>query len=323
MNRREVITLCGGAAVWPVAARAQQGATPVIGFLSSGAIDSYADLTDAFRQGLKQTGFIEGQNVAIEARGADGQVERTRQLAAELVQRRVEVIVTTGNGSALAVRSASATIPLVFLSQGDPVQFGLVASLGRPGGNATGVSLLASDLVAKRLGLVRQLTSTMTTIAVLVNRTAPEAAPQIKEVEEAARGIGQQIRIFNASNSSEIDAVFGMFAGLSGLIVSTDAYLFSQRARIQALAAARGLPAIYDRREFALVGGLMSYGTHYADAFREIGVYTGKILRGAKPADLPVEQVARFELVINLKSAKALSLEIPPTLLALADEVIE
>jgi putative ABC transport system substrate-binding protein len=158
---------------------------------------------------------------------------------------------------------------------------------------------------------------------VLVNRTAPEAAPQIKEVEEAARGIGQQIRIFNASNSSEIDAVFGMFAGLSGLIVSTDAYLFSQRARIQALAAARGLPAIYDRREFALVGGLMSYGTHYADAFREIGVYTGKILRGAKPADLPVEQVARFELVINLKSAKALSLEIPPTLLALADEVIE
>jgi putative ABC transport system substrate-binding protein len=326
IRRREFVSLLGGvAAAWPLAARAQQPAMPVVGLLSSGSIEAYAGLTKSFLEGLKQIGYVEGQNVTIEARWGEGQRARVQQLATELVQRRLTVIVTTGNGSALAARSASTTIPLVFLSQGDPVQFGLVESLSRPGGNATGVALLASDLVAKRLGLVRQLAPAMSLIAFLVNPTAPETEPQLKEVEEAAHSIGQQIRILNASNLDDIHAAFETLSQwrAGAMIVSTDAYLFSQRDRIQALAARLGIPAIYDRREFALAGGLMSYGPHYADAFRQIGLYAGKILRGAKPADLPVEQVARFELVINLKAAKALGLEMPPTLVALADEVIE
>jgi putative tryptophan/tyrosine transport system substrate-binding protein len=326
IKRRNFISLVGGAAVaWPLAARAQQPTLPVVGFLSAGAIDAYSNLLNAFREGLKQTGYVEGKNVAIEARGE--RFDRTQQLAAELVQHGIAVIVASGETSALAARSVSTTVPLVFVSQADPVQFGLVASLSHPGGNATGVALLATDLVAKRFGMVRQLAPTGASIAVLVNPKTPaeRAGLQAKELEDAARSTGQRIQILDASNPSEIDAAFSALAQLhpGALIVSTDPYLFSERNRIQALAARNGIPTIYDRREFVDAGGLMSYGTHYADAFRQIGVYAGKILRGAKPADLPVEQVARFELVINLKTAKALGLDVPPNLLALADEVIE
>jgi len=329
MRRREFIALLGGAAaapliLRPLAAGAQQ-AIPTVGFLTSGSLDAFAGLMAPLRQGLKETGFVEARNLVIEARGADGQFDRTPRLAAELVQRNVAVIVTTGRGSAQAARSATMTIPLVFLSQDDPVKFGLVASLNRPGGTATGIALLATDLLSKRLEFVRQLASTAAPIAVLVNPKSAEVEPQIKEVQEAARSVGQPIEFLNASTASEIDAAFAALAGLraGALIVSTDAYLFSQRDRIAALAARHAVPAIYDRREFAAAGGLMSYGTHAADAFRQLGLYAGKILKGAKPADLPVEQVARFELVINLKTAKALGLSLPPTLLALADEVIE
>jgi putative ABC transport system substrate-binding protein len=326
MKRREFITLLGSAAAaLPLGARAQQPAMPVIGVLSSGSLNAYEGLLAAFRHGLKEASFLEGLNVAIESRGADGQFDRLPRLAADLVDHGATVIVTTGRASTLAAKAATSTIPLVFLSPDDPVKFGLVAALNRPGGNATGVSLLASDLVAKRLGVMRQLVPTAAPLAVLMNPASPEAEPQMIVAQEAALSTGQQIHFVNAATESDIDSAFASLVQHrpAALVVSTDAFFVSRREQIVALAARSAIPAIYDRREFAAAGGLISYGTHYADAYRQLGDYAGKILKGAKPADLPVQQVTRFELVINLRTAKTLRLEIPAMLLALADEVIE
>jgi putative ABC transport system substrate-binding protein len=325
MRRRDFIALLSGsAAVWPLAARAQQSSTvPVIGFLSAAAAD--ASYAAAFRQGLAEAGYTEGRNVAVEFHWAEGKFDRLPVLASDLVQRRVAVIATGGLTSALAAKKATATIPVVFLGADDPVKFGLVASLNHPGGNATGLNLLTSELTAKRLELVREIVPAGVTIAILVNRNSPEAEPQLRDLQAAARAVGQQIRILNAGTEREIDAAFGTLVRSrdGALLVTNDALFDSRREQIVALAAGHAVPAIYDRRAYAKVGGLMSYGTHYLDAHRRLGIYATKILNGAKPADLPVEQSTRFELVINLKTVKALGLDVPSKLLALADEVIE
>jgi putative ABC transport system substrate-binding protein len=327
MGRREVITLLGGAAaVWPVVARAQQAATPVIGVISAGSRDTYAELLAAFRQGLKETGYIEGQTVAIDSRWADGQLDRLPGLAADLVQRRVAVIVTTGGSSSRAAKAASRTIPIIFLSQSDPINAGLVANFNRPGGNATGMALLTGPLVAKRLEIALQLAPAGAPVGYLTNPQAlGEAGDYLGEVQAAAQAIGQRLIIANASRQHDMAAAFAALVDqrTGALIVSTDPYLFGRRNQIIALAARHSLPTIYDRREFAAAGGLISYGTHLADAYRQIGVYAGRILKGEKPADLPVVQPTKFELVINLGIAKALRLQVPDKLLALADEVIE
>jgi putative ABC transport system substrate-binding protein len=324
VRRREFITLLGGtAAAWPLAARAQQPAGPVIGFLTAGSPDS--SYMAAFRQGLAEGGYVEGRNVAIESRWAEGKFERLPALAADLVQRRVAVIVTGGTTSGLAAKAATATIPLVFLAADDPVRFGLVASLSRPGGNATGLNLLTSELTTKRLALVRELLPAAGIVAVLVNSRSPESEPQVRDLQAAARAVAQQIRILNAGNESEIDAAFAAIVSArdGGLLVTNDALFDGRRDQLVALAARHAVPTIYDRRAYAEAGGLMSYGTHYLDGYRLLGIYTTKILNGAKPADLPVEQSTKFELVINLKTAKTLGLTVPDKLLALADEVIE
>jgi ABC-type uncharacterized transport system substrate-binding protein len=326
VKRREFIALFGSAAAaWPDIARAQQSQMPVIGFLNSGAISGYRNLLIAFRKGLADVGFVDGQNIVIDYRWAEGHFDRLPALATELISRGASVIVTGGIGSALGVRTASATIPLVFLAGDDPVKFGLVASLGRPGGMATGVAWLTSELFTKRLDLVRELIPTAALIGVLINPKSPEFAPQLQEIETAARTVGQTLHIANVSSAPEFDAAFAAFAErrIGGLIVSNDAFFNGMRESIIALASRHRIPAIYDRREYTAAGGLFSYGTSYSAAYREIGVYTGKILKGTKPADLPVEQATKFELVINLLTAKALDLEIPAKLLALADEVIE
>ena len=324
MRRREFITLLGGAATLPLAARAQQSAMPVVGILSSSSLAAYADLLGAFRQGLKEAGYIEGQNVVIESRWAEGRFERLPELAAELVQRGVAVIVTTGGSSNLAARAASPTVPHVFLSQDDPVKLGLVKSLNRPGGNATGLSLLTSALVAKRLEFVRQLALAGTPISYLMNPQAPEAEFHLGDMQAAARESGQEIAILSASSEGDIDAAFTVLAQRRGaLIVSTDPFFVSRSLQIVVLAGYHKIPAIYDRREFVVVGGLISYGTHLPDAYRQIGICAGRIIAGAKPSDLPVMQPTRFELVINLKAAKMLGITIPGAMLARADEVIE
>jgi putative tryptophan/tyrosine transport system substrate-binding protein len=325
MNRREFITLLGGAAAWPLAARAQQVAMPVIGFLSSGSPSAFTDLLIAFRQGLKETGFAEGQNVAIKFRWAEGQFVRLSDLAADLVHGRATVIVATGVSSALAAKAASSTIPLVFLSQDDPVKLGFVTNFNRPGGNATGMSLLTAELVAKRLEFMRQLMPGGTRIAYLMNPHSPESEFGLNYMQAAARDIGQQIVILNASSERDIDNAFATLVQqrTGALIVSTDAFLFSRYHQIVVLAAYHKLPTIYDRREFVAVGGLISYGAHLPDAYRQVGVYVGKILTGTKPSHLPVIQPTKYELVINLKTATALGLTVPDKLLATADEVIE
>jgi putative tryptophan/tyrosine transport system substrate-binding protein len=324
VKRREFIALVGGAVAWPLSARAQQ-ASPVIGFLFSGSLSGYQNLLVEFRKGLAELRFVEGQNVLIEYRWAEGQFDRLPALAADLVDRGVAVIVTAGIGSALGARAASATIPLVFLAGDDPVRFGLVASLNRPGGTATGLAWLTSELFAKRLELVRELVPGATVLGVLINPNSPEVAPQLEEIETAARTVGQAIKIVNASREPDFDAAFAALVEqrAGALIVSNDPFFNSMRERVVALAARHHIPAIYDRREYAEAGGLISHGTSYAAAYRELGVYTGKILKGAKPADLPVEQASKFELVINLKTANALRLTVPPSVLARADEVIE
>jgi putative ABC transport system substrate-binding protein len=325
MRRREFITPLGGAAAaWPFAAGAQQArSVPVIGFLSAAAAD--ASYAAAFRQGLAEGGYTEGRNVVVEFHWAEGKFDRLPVLASDLVQRRVAVIATGGLTSALAAKKATTTIPVVFLGADDPVKFGLVASLNQPGGNATGLNLLTSELTAKRLELVRELVPSGVTIAILVNRNSPEAEPQLRDLQAAAIAVGQQIRILNAGTEREIDAAFDTLVRSrdGALLVTNDALFDSSREQIVALAASHAVPAVYDRRAYATVGGLMSYGTHYLDAHRRLGIYATKILNGAKPTDLPVEQSTKFELVINLKTAKALGLDVPPQLLALADEVIE
>ena len=323
-SRRDFITLIGGAAAWPLAARAQQAAMPVVGMLSSGSLSAYTDLLDAFRQGLQETGYVEGQNLAIESRWAEGQFERLPELATELLQRRVAVIVTTGGDSTLAARVASSTVPHVFLSQDDPVKLGLVVSFNQPGGNATGMSLLTGPLVAKRLEFMRHLVPAGAPISYLMNPKARMAEFHLNDMQAAVRESGQQISILNASNESDIDNAFTALTQRGGaLIVSTDAFFVSRLHQIVVLAAYHKIPTIYDRREFVAVGGLISYGPHLPDAYRQIGAYAGRIIAGAKPSSLPVIQPTKFELVINLQTAKKLRLAISDKLLALADEVIE
>jgi putative ABC transport system substrate-binding protein len=326
-NRRDFISLVGGAAAaWPVAARAQQpGTMPVIGFLHGASPGGYAPMVTAFHQGLKEAGYVEGHNVAIEYRWAEGHNDRLPALAADLVRRQVAGIVTGGTPPAFAAKAATSTIPIIINVGIDPVQFGLVASLNRPGGNVTGVAILTVELATKRLELLHELLRTSTTLATLVNPTSPLTEPEIKGVREAARSLGLELHVLNATTVSEIDAAFGRLVELraGGLVVGVDPFLTSQRQRIIALAAGHSVPAIYGVREFATAGGLMSYGSDLADAYRQEGIYAGKILSGAKPADLPVQQVVRVEFVINLKTAQTLGLTFPITLLGRADETIE
>jgi len=323
MRRRDFIRgIAGSAAAWPRAARAQQPAIPVVGFLSSLSL-SFAP---AFRQGLKETEYIEGQNLAIEYRSADGQYDRLPRLAADLVDRKVAVILAAGGTDpAKAAKAATATIPIVFVSAADPVNAGIVASLNRPGGNVTGVSLLGSELEAKRLGLLHEIVPGTAAIGVLVNPKYPDADLELRELQEAASAIGRQINVVRASADSEIDTAFATVAqqGAAALLVAQDPFFGGRRIQLVTLAARYKLPAIYYQREFAEIGGLMSYGTDFARQYRQAGIYVGKILKGTKPADLPVLQPTKFELVINLKTARALGFTIPPGVFSIADDVIE
>jgi len=326
VKRREFITLLGGAAAWPLAARAQQPAMPVVGFLSGRSPGEAASAVDAFRQGLGEFGYIEGQNVTIEYRWAEGHYDRLPALAAELVARQVAVIAATGGeASGLAAKAATATIPIVFTMGGDPVELGLVVSLNKPGGNVTGVTFIVNDIPTKRLGLLRQLVPNATTIAMLVNPNFPATSAEVRDVQAAARTIGLEIDLLPASTSREIDAALATFVRKrpDALFVGGDPFLLGQRDQIASLAARNAVPAIYAQREFVAAGGLISYGANLADGYRQVGIYAARILKGEKPANLPVVQPTKFEMAINVKTAKALGLQIPDKLLALADEVIE
>ena len=326
IGRRELLVALGGAAVaWPLSARAQQ-AMPVIGFLRSTSIERSAHLVAAFHQGLKETGYFEGQNVAIAYRSAEGHYDRLAALAADLVQRRVDIIVATGGSEpARAAKAATTTIPIVFSVGGDPVRDGLVASLSRPGGNLTGVSLLTIDIGSKRLGLLRELVPNAKTIALLINPKNPELGPHLQDVQGAARSLGQQIQVLNATSEEEIDSLFAAMARErpDALMMDSEPFLVSRRDQIVTLANYHRIPTLYDFRESAEAGGLASYGPSHTEPYRLIGIYTGRILKGAKPADLPIIQSTKFERVINLRTAKRIGLEVPPMLLARADEVIE
>jgi ABC-type uncharacterized transport system substrate-binding protein len=327
MQRRHFMTLTGGAAAaWPLAALAQRPATLLIGFLNSASATPYEQFVESFRRGLGETGFVEGQNIAIEFRWADGQYDRLPALAADLVRHRVAVIVATGGpASGQAAKAATTTIPIVFISGTDPVQEGLVASLNRPGGNATGVNVLLSAMEGKRLGLLREMVPNAAVIGVLLNPAMPTFGSQVDDVQAAARTVGQRLHILRASNDGEIEAVFATAAELraGALLVAADPFMFSRRERLVMLASRYAIPAIYELREYVAAGGLMSYGISLTEAYRLVGVYAGRILKGDKPADLPVQQSTKFEFVINLKTAKTLGIEVPPGLSARADEVIE
>ena len=327
MRRREFITLLGGvAAGWPFAAHAQQ-TMPVIGFLNSASPDGYAERLRGFRQGLKDAGFVEGENVAVEYRWAENQLDRLPAMAAELVRRQVNVIAATGGISApFAAKNATTTIPVLFVAPDDPVKLGLVASLARPEGNLTGVNFLGAELGAKRLALLRELVPAATRVAVLVNpANAATVETTMRDLQAAAHAMGLQIQIFNASTGHEIDAAYNAIVRErpDALFVAPDPVFNSRRVQLVHLASRHALPAIYWQREFAEIGGLMTYGSSIGDAFRQVGAYTGRILKGTKPTDLPVVQSTKFELVINNQTARLLGLVVPPSLLASADEVIE
>jgi ABC-type uncharacterized transport system substrate-binding protein len=325
MKRREFVTLLGGTMAWPLAARAQQSAMPVVGFLHVASAKPSGHLVGGFRQGLEETGYIEGQNVAIVFRWAEGQSDRLQALAAELVGRQVAVIVAGGVAAAFAAKAATTTIPIVFNTGGDPIKLGLVTSLSRPGGNATGLNIFTTELAAKRLGLLRHLVPTAAQIGVLLNPDNPTAEAQSKDVQEAARAMSLKLHILYAATEETLGTAFATFAErrTEGLLVGADPYFNSRRNLVVALAARHGIPAMYEQREFALSGGLMSYGTSLIDSYRQVGIYTGRILKGERPADLPVVQSTKFEFVINLNAAKALGLEVPLGLSAGATEVIE
>jgi ABC-type uncharacterized transport system substrate-binding protein len=327
MRRREFITLLGGAAAaWPLAARAQQPAMPVIGFLGSASPHGFEDRVRAFRQGLKDTGYVEGVDVAIEYRWAENQFDRLPALAAELVRRQVAVIAAASTPSALAAKAATTTIPIVFISGADPIRLGLVSNLARPDGNLTGVVFLGSELTAKRLELLRELLPRANRVAVLVNPANAELAETtLRDVELAARAMGVQIQVFNASTSREIDAVFASLAHErpDALFVGADPLFASRRVQLANLSARHAVATTSATREIAEAGGLMSYGASRTEAYRQGGAYAGRILKGAKPADLPAVQASKFELVINVQTARILGIEVPPMLLARTDEVIE
>jgi putative ABC transport system substrate-binding protein len=325
MRRRDFITILGGTVAWPLVARAQQ--LPVIGFMSARSPDESAHLVEAFRRGLKdEAGYVEGENVAIEFRWALGDYSRMSALATGLVDRRVTVIAAVGGDvSGQAAKQATATIPIVFATGGDPVSLGLVASFNRPGGNATGVTTSTNLMEPKRLGLLRELAPGVALVGALVNPNFPPAARQARDLEDAARAIGQRIVIARASADEELEAAFAFLVreGIGSLLVTGDPYFDTRRDRIVGFAARQRLPAIYQFREFAVAGGVLTYGLSFTDVYRQVGLYAAKILKGAGPADLPVQQVAKFELVINMKTAKALGITISDNLLTLADEVME
>jgi putative ABC transport system substrate-binding protein len=325
MRRRDFIAALGGAAAWPLAARAQQTSMPVIGFLRPGSPELNAHLVEAFRKGMGETGYLEGRNVVVEYRWAQNDDQLT-ELAADLVRLRVAVIATPGSTTAAAAaKSATTTIPIVFSGGGDPVQTGLVASLNRPGGNVTGVSSMSGELGTKRVGLLQELVPRAARLAVLINPNNPLAEAFVADIRAAAPAIGRQIEVVTASTSRDIDTAFAtlMQKRADALVLSSDALFVSSRVQLAALAARHAVPAIYPFREDAEAGGLMSYGPSNTDLVRQVGIYTGRVLKGENPADMPILRAIRFELVINLKTAKTLGLEIPPTLLARADEVIE
>jgi ABC-type uncharacterized transport system substrate-binding protein len=326
MRRREFITLLGGAAAWPLAARAQQP-MPVIGFLGTTSLENNVERLRTFRQALKETGHVEGENVAIEYRWADGQYDRLPALTGELVRRQVTVIASAeGPVSAFAAKAATTTIPVVFIVSDDPVRLGLVASLARPGGNLTGINFVSAELVTKRLELLRELVPGVARVAVIVNPAdTTNTETMLRDVEPAARALGWEIRILKADTSGAIDAAFATLARErpDALLVGSSAFFSSRRIQLVQLAARHALPATYVGRQYAEVGGLMSYGANLNEAWRQLGLYTGRVLKGAKAADLPVVQASKFELVINHQTARMLGLTVPPTLLATADEVIE
>jgi putative ABC transport system substrate-binding protein len=326
MRRREFIALFGGAATWPLAARAQQAAMPVIGFIDATTLDAYSDYLRPFREGLKENGYIEGDNVAIEYRWAENETDRLPVLTADLVRRRVNVIVAFSEPASMVAAKATTTIPIVFMVPEDPVRLGLVASLSRPGGNMTEVNFFAAELAAKRLELLRTLVPTATRVAALLNPAEPTiAAANLRDVTGAAGAMGLQLQVLNASTVADIGAAFATFANErpDALFISSGPFFTTRRVQLAQLATRYAVPAIHGSRSYPEVGGLMSYGTDLADAFHQVGVYTGHILKGAKPADLPVIQSTKFEFAINLQTARALNIEVPPSLLAIADEVIE